>query len=58
MSNARYELRPATAADLEFAFQLNRANMRGYVERLGFRIVAEIDAGPNGIKYLMSTAAG
>ena len=34
MSNARYELRPATAADLEFAFQLKKANMRAYVERL------------------------
>ena len=31
---------------------------RSLYERLGFRIVAEVDAGPNGVKYLMSTAAG
>ena len=31
---------------------------RRLYERLGFRIVAEVDAGPHGIKYLMSTAAG
>jgi hypothetical protein len=42
VQTARYELRPATADDLEFACRLNEANMRGYVEQLrGWDAAAE-----------------
>ena len=49
----------ARALQLPVTLHVLDANpARGLYERLGFRIVAELDAGPNGVKYLMSTAAG
>ena len=34
VSRPAYELRPSTPKDFEFVFQLNKRNMRPYVERL------------------------